>query len=712
METKHFLTHVNALRGLAILLVFLYHLRAEWCPQGFLGVDAFFVVSGFFLVHPLIRKAREGRFSWRGYYRSKLTRIIPALAVTVLISLAAASFLMLPDDLLAMADTGIATLTGRVNIHFGKQAVDYFASDVRENLFLHTWYIAVLLQVLLVAPLACVPLACLRSGWRASILGLLAIVSALIFFQHALPPSLQENLPTFLRDGGSLGSLYYMTAGRLWEILAGALIVWLPAFPVHSRFTARTFNTLCLASGLLLLVIPAFCPESSSGFALPAVAGTMMIIRYGEDTHLPRLLQNRIFLLLGTVSFSLYLIHWPVLALAHYTQIQEFSLWTCLGCTILSFLFTWGLYRRVERRTFTVRAALTLWVLALAGSLLLAHSGKNLQHLHPTAKEAPTYGSQEYQDWELASPTSWHGEFPGILRAHAGHCGDRVLHPDDELYGKSPVLRIGTDRNTPTFVLLGDSYANALFPGLDLIGREKGWSGLYVNFYLTPFWGRLNRENSNEAYFCTEAKLRALLDWLAHNPQLQHVLIMQCWKWRFESAESWEGTSVKGQDAWDFNAQALRTFCRKLKEIGRTPILMLPTPEADVIPNTPIAQWMRRRKLWYHDETKPLDISNSRVNYDKKMGSICELLRKLEQEGLCTLLNPLPVMFSGDSFHPIENGRLIVWDHDHMTVYGACRLVSGLQDKLDALFSPLLSPAPGTKQNSSGKGSERTKEAV
>lgn len=697
METKRFLTHVNALRGLAILLVFLYHLRAEWCPQGFLGVDAFFVISGFFLVQPLVRKAREGGFSWKGYYRSKLTRIIPALAVTVLLTLSAATFLMIPDDLLAMADTGIATLAGLSNIHFGKQAVDYFASDVRENLFLHTWYITALMQVLLVAPPACVALACLRSGWRSVIMGLLAAASALIFFQHVLPPSLQEALPSFLRDGGPLGSLYYMTAGRLWEILAGAFIAWLPAFPVHSRFTPRTLNTLCLALGLLLLVIPAFWPEPSSGFALLAVAGAMLIIRYGEDTHLPRLLQNRIFLLLGTVSFSLYLIHWPVLAMAHYTQIQEFSLLTFLGCTILSLLLTWGLYSWIEKRTFTVRATLALWALVLVGSLLLARSGKNLQHLHPTAQEVPTYGNLEYKDWELASPTSWQGEFPGILRAHAGHCGDRVLHPDDELYGKAPVLRIGTSRKTPTFVLLGDSYANALFPGLDIIGRQKGWSGLYVNFYLTPFWGRLNRENGNEDYFCTEAKLQALLDWLALNPQLQHVLIMQCWKWRFESAEDWAGTSMRGRAATDFNTQALRTFCQKLKELGRTPILMLPTPEADVVPNTPIDQWMKRRKLWYHDETKPLDISNSRANYDKKMGSICKLLRALEQEGLCTLLDPLPVLFSGDSFHPIEHGRLIVWDHDHMTVYGACKLVSGLRDKLDALFSPQSSPTPETK---------------
>lgn len=694
MENKRFLAHVNALRGLAILLVFLYHLKGEWCPQGFLGVDAFFVISGYFLVTPLIRKVQQNKFSWREYYRSKITRIMPALAVTVLLALTAATLLMLPGDLRSMADTGISTLTGQVNIHFGKQAVDYFATDVRENIFLHTWYIAVLLQILLVAPLFCVPLAHVRPGWRRGLLGLLAAVSALIFLQHKLPPAIQETLPSFLRDGGALGSLYYMTAGRLWEILAGAFIASLPMNTERYAQPPRILNTTCLITGLTLLVIPAFCHEHTPWFALSAVAGAMLTIRYGEHTHLPYLLQNRVLTYLGTISFSLYLIHWPIFALAHYMQIQEFSLWTCLICTILSILLTHILYRWVEKHAFSMRETVILWLSALAVSILLLHASPLLERLHATSQETPTYGSLEYQDWKLASPDNWHGAFPTILNAHAGHCGDRVLHPGDELYGQAPILHIGDNAKPPTFVLLGDSYANALFPGLDLIGRKKGWSGLYINFYLTPFWGRLNRENGNEDYFCTEPKLQALLNWLAANPQLHHVLIMQCWKWRFETAESWDGHLLKGQAGRDFNAQALRTFCQKLKDIGRTPILMLPTPEADVVPNTRIDQWMKRLKLWYHNETQPLDITNSRANYDKKMGNICNLLRTLEHEGLCTLLDPLPVLFTQDRFQPLEKGNLIVWDHDHMTVYGASKVVAGLQDKLDALFNQQSVPVP------------------
>ena len=688
METKRFLTHVNALRGLAILLVFLYHLRSDWCPQGFLGVDAFFVISGYFLVPSLLSKGQDGRFSWWLYYRGKLTRLFPALAVTVLASLAAATCLMLPEDLGAMAETALYALTGQANFYFGRQAVDYFAADVRENVFLHTWYIAVIIQFFVLAPLLLIPLSKLRPVWQWGLLGLAALCSGLIFFQSWLPAGWQAALPSVLRDGGVLGSLYYMTAGRLWEVLAGAFIGLLPMRQDRDGGQGRTTRAVFLVVGMILLVAPAFCPElHHTGFALAAVAGAMLIIRCGHDTALPRLLENRVLFLLGSVSFSLYLVHWPLLALVRYTQIQELTLLSCLGCAVAAFMLTYLLYAGVERRHVSLRCTLGLWLAALLGSSLLSHAERCPLLPMGSPDILPAYGSLEYRDWRLAPRSDWNGEFPNVLQAHAGHCGDRVLHPDDELYGREPVLRIGTDEKRPNFVLLGDSYANALFPGLDIIGKQEGWSGLYVNFYLTPFWGRLNRENGNESYFCTEQKLQALLDWLADNPQLRHVIVMQCWKWRFEAAESWDGRKYRGQASRDFNEQALRTFCQKLSAMGRTPVLMLPTPEANVVPNTNIGQWMRRLGLWYHTGNPAPNIASTRARYRKKMGEICNLLHELEKEGLCTLLDPCPVLFSGELFQPVEGEHLIVWDHDHMTVYGACKLVSGLKEVFGNLFN-------------------------
>lgn len=356
METKKYLTHVNALRGLAILLVFLYHLRAPWCPQGFLGVDAFFVISGFFLIPRLLRANSEASpFSWSRYYAGRASRILPPLLVMVLAVLLATIPLMVASDMFYTAKTAQRVIAARSNSFFGRAAVDYFGPGVKENVFLHTWYISVLIQVLIVAPLLCRPLSRLRPIWGRLLLGLIAVASLLIFFQRSLPPSWQDCLPEAFRDGGSEGSVYYMTAGRLWEIIAGAFVLFLP------MTERKGLRTLLLSLGLLLLILSCYWPQNDSSLPFCAVIGTMLIIRYGENTHFSRLFENRALMWLGAVSFSLYLIHWPFMALARYALMRDFTPVDCIWVTLLTALLTWALYRGVEKRRPRLIFVALLW---------------------------------------------------------------------------------------------------------------------------------------------------------------------------------------------------------------------------------------------------------------------------------------------------------------------------------------------------------------
>lgn len=678
-KQKH-LTQVDALRGVAISLVFLYHMYGSACPQGFLGVDAFFVISGFFLLPPLLSSDIPGHFGWLDYYRRKATRIMPPLLVMTLVVLLAAIPLMIADDLFSAAKTAQRVITGRVNVYLGKESVNYFAPSVKENLFLHTWYIAVLLQILIVAPLLCRPLAGLSASRRHIILILIALASLLVSFQHALPREWQVKLPSFFRDGGEIGSVYYMTFGRLWEIIAGAYVICLP------QIKQRLSRTLLFCSGLLLLVIPCFLQQSASGFALCAVAGTLLIIRYGENTYVSRLFENKVLIFLGTISYSLYLIHWPAMALCRYALMRDLELFDSVWIIPLSLMLSLALYLCIEKRRFRLRFILILWALAWLLCLVIRQTDGLKNYVHADINGMKTFTSTDYQGWTFAAADSWRGHYPEKLRAIIGHYGEEVLDPASQNYGRTPILQIGTPTRKPNFILMGDSFANALFPGFDIIAKREGWSGLYLNLYMTPFWDRLNVEYSADAALFTREKAELLLRWLRLNPHLRYVIIHQMWRTRFRPAETWDGKAISGEDVWDKGERAIKEFCLRLKNEGKTVIFILPTPEANLAPKTQIMPLLKRSLLWYHPAGTTPHIRTAHEQYCRQNGRIRQILGRLQDDGLCRLIDPAPALFKNGEFDPFDGDEIILYDPGHMTVYGATRLLDALKMPLQNLL--------------------------
>lgn len=692
-KQKH-LTQVDALRGVAISLVFLYHLYGSVCPQGFLGVDAFFVITGFFLLPPLLSINTPGHFGWLDYYRRKATRIMPPLLVMTLVVLLAAIPLMIADDLFSAAKTAQRVITGRVNVYLGKESVNYFAPSVKENLFLHTWYIAVLLQILIVAPLLCRPLAGLSASRRHIILILIALTSLLISFQHALPREWQAKLPSFFRDGGEIGSIYYMTFGRLWEIIAGAYVISLP------QMKQRLSRTLLFCSGLLLLVIPCFLQQSASGFALFAVAGTVLIIRYGEKTYVSRIFENKVLIFLGTISYSLYLIHWPVMALCRYALMRDLELSDGIWLIPFSLLLSWTLYLGIEKRRFRLRFILILWGLAWLLCHVIQQTDGLENYVHADINGMKTYTSTDYQGWTFASADSWRGHYPKKLSAIVGHYGEEVLNPASQNYGHTPILQIGNHTREPNFILMGDSFANAIFPGFDIIAKKEGWSGLYLNLYVTPFWDRLNIEYSADAALFTREKAELLLQWLGHNSHLRYVIIHQMWRARFRPAETWDGEAIREEDVWEKGERGIRDFCLHLKNEGKTVIFIMPTPEANLPPKTQIMPLLKRSLLWYHPEGTTPHILTYREQYCRQNGRIRKILRKLQDDGLCRIIDPAPVLFKNDVFDPFDGDEIILYDPGHMTVYGATKLLEALKKPLQSLLQASSTDRENTENSS------------
>jgi peptidoglycan/LPS O-acetylase OafA/YrhL len=310
---------IDGLRGLSVLAVVTYHAAPDLLPAGFLGVDIFFVISGFLITSLLWREAGEGKISLLGFYARRIRRIVPALLAMLAAACVAASVLLLPSDLMGFAQSAIAAIAMCSNLWFWRH-IDYFFSGAAEKPLIHTWSLGVEEQFYLLYPLL---LAFLARRESLAILALGLVTAS----------SLALNLYA-LRVGGDLPA-FYLLPTRAWELGAGAMLAVAGArMPIGLGW-----------AGLALIGV------GVEGFGvdwLPAglsvVAGTLVVLA----SRGPALLAARLSVWLGLISYSLYLWHWPILALARYRAIEPLSPPASAFCVALAFVVATCSYRWIE----------------------------------------------------------------------------------------------------------------------------------------------------------------------------------------------------------------------------------------------------------------------------------------------------------------------------------------------------------------------------
>lgn len=323
---------IQGLRALAVLAVIVFHMRADWLPGGFLGVDVFFVVSGFVVSRVILQ--RGGSFSWLGFYANRLRRIVPAYAVMLLIVALLAAVFLVPEDFKRFEASMRRALLFTSNQYFAN-AGDYFAPAVHEWPLLHTWSLAVEMQFYLLLPLV---LRLTPRHWLPAVLGVMCIAGFAIA---------QWQL---VRSGDDLQPLYYAMTARAPEFLMGA---WLASLqktggmaPAAWRLPAGLLGMTLMLSAFVLLDGARFSPLA----AIWPCAGALLLMAAQDDKATGRWLSHRWLVLTGALSYSLYLWHWPLLALARYVWQDSELPWPLLGFVTLAFsLLAWLSWRFIER---------------------------------------------------------------------------------------------------------------------------------------------------------------------------------------------------------------------------------------------------------------------------------------------------------------------------------------------------------------------------
>ena len=444
---------VQALRGIAVLLVVVYHAWPELLPGGYVGVDVFFVISGYLITGLLLREIEAtGKIDFSGFYARRIRRLLPAAALVTATTTLLVWLYQSPLEARDFAPTAIATALYVSNFWFAHLSVDYLQEGLRGNLLLHTWSLGVEEQFYLVWPALIVgaTLCLRRAGRRRAIAWMVAGVAVLSFVACiALTATLQSwaffGLPT-----------------RAWELGVGAAATLLDG---RARtLGAATQRTLTLA-GLLCAVGAGFLLSDQTRFpgyaALLPVAGAFLVITggAGDAGRKSGVLRLTPLQRLGDLSYSWYLWHWPVLILvAERWPAADRNLMAALG-VVLSLGLARLTYAFVENpvrhhaalqtkpaRSFLLAAALTLAVLGIAGSMHVAasrgHAAETRQRIEQAAR-----------DWPRLYPDKC---FAAALESEPPECD----------YGDPAGRR--------TIALVGDSHAAQWFPALERIALEHG----------------------------------------------------------------------------------------------------------------------------------------------------------------------------------------------------------------------------------------------
>ncbi|MDB5622017.1 MAG: acyltransferase 3, partial [Devosia sp.] len=285
------------MRSLAIVPVVLYHAGVTLLSGGFVGVDIFFVISGYLITSIITRELDQNRFSIIDFYRRRILRIVPLLFIVVLAVLVAGHFVLFPFELQALGETAAATALFVSNIYF-YLTTDYFDAPANGIPLLHTWSLAVEEQFYIVFPVLLWAL----HRWARPYL--VPVLVALVIGSLALSVVGTQLARIFT---------FYMLPTRAWELGVGALLAVVPMAPIRSRLWREVLGW----AGLVLVLAPLFYLTEASAFpglnALPPVLGAALLIGWGEGTMVGRALEWRVLVYLGLISYALYLWHWPVI---------------------------------------------------------------------------------------------------------------------------------------------------------------------------------------------------------------------------------------------------------------------------------------------------------------------------------------------------------------------------------------------------------------
>jgi peptidoglycan/LPS O-acetylase OafA/YrhL len=646
---------VDGLRAVAVLSVVFGHFAVPGFSGGYVGVDVFFVISGFLITSIVVRDIASSSYSLRAFYERRARRILPALLVVVLVSAVAALELLLPEDLLGFGKSLLASATFSTNLLFWQEG-GYFAAPSELKPLLHTWSLSLEEQFYLFFPLLL--------SWvsrRAPRLLTAVLLSVLCL-----------SLALCVWATGRREFAFYILPSRAWELMAGALlaVIGRPA-----RLSARWATLLGLA-GLLAIVVSVATFSSQTVFpglaaVLPTFGASALILSGPDRGPAAWLLARPPPVFIGKISYSLYLWHWPLLVFAKYYFTRSLSavqvaalIATAVVLATLSWRFVETPFRRSSQLNNNTKAlalaGVSLLGIAVVGAALVLGRG------FPTRVPVAVLEiANHHQERPRAKP----GCTERILRSNAAPPGECLL---------------GAPGATPSFALWGDSHGEAVSGGLADEAERHGRSGILLSkLGCPPLFAVDIAQGLAKNSACRNFATRAF-EYIESSSALERVVIVGRWSLYINGQMGADpGRSItqmlmganpllldpRGDPttperrAGLFEA-ALRRGVERLRSKGKRVFVSDPIPEIgwDVPMTLARASWFGAASVGR---------GPTLGEYEARNRLALTVLEKLAREGLITRLSPQAVLCTVQGCRIYDGATILYADGDHVSLAGS-----------------------------------------
>lgn len=631
---------IDGLRTIAVLLVVVFHFNLFSAgDSGFVGVDVFFVISGFLITAIIRQQVEAQRFSLAGFWVKRLRRLAPALFVVLALVLGYGALRLVQADFRQLAEEVMATQFYVANIYFWRN-VNYFGLQAGNIYLLHTWSLSVEEQFYIAYPLLLVlvlKFAPRRAPW-------VVLAATLVSFGLNL---------TFV--GIKPEATFYLMPTRAWELLIGALITWAP------RVRRRGIAELLGAAGVLLVVaaVAGHTPDTRfpGVFALLPTLGAAALILAGgvPSAWATRVLSTAPMVAIGRISYSLYLVHWPVNVFASQELGEGYTFGWRLAMMVLCFVLSGLLYRLVER---PFRDGI---LLVPSGRFVQAYGVGVLASLVVCATVIATQGLPQRLPSEVARIGAFADDRPS----------DRC--PEFNRFAKvaRPTLcALGLPDRPQEWLVWGDSHAWAAQEAIDLWLKNSGQAGrfAYMNS-CPPLWGVYIPRAGTACH----ALNNAMMDTALHDPQVKKVFLVSSWL----QGAAWLTTDpnlhlTPPESLALFNRQFDATV-RELQARGKEVYVWEPVPGArGHVPRTAAVALMR-------GETPRLDFSIA--EYRAQTDFFFQALER-NRAFVAGTFSPSQVLCQSGACASMVDGQPVYYDNGHLARSGAKRWARALASQM------------------------------
>lgn len=634
MNPARYRADIDGLRALAVISVVLFHLKVAVFSGGFVGVDVFFVISGFLITRLIRDEMAEGTFTFGKFYQRRARRLLPALFVTLFFTTLAAGIIFSPKDLVTFSISVVTSLFSLANVQLWLES-GYFdaSSDVKP--LLHMWSLSIEEQFYLIWPVTLLFL--MRKTPNRGPL-IVCIAAALVSLILAV---------VWVKVDG-IGA-FYLLPFRVYEFMLGAGLVWLIKYQPKRKILLEPI--LLLGIAMILYCVFTYTkdtPFPSYNAVLPCLGAALVIYAGGGSRYARVLIDNWWMVGVGLVSYSFYLIHWPIIVFYGYLTQEPFTpffqalmFFTALGLAILMYFYVEQPFRRAYKsgasstKTFLQDCLIAALALCIPAATMYLSDGWQFRI------------KKEYREL-VQDPKTF----------HLSHYGG-VNYPNDT------VIKFGDLKAAPSYIMFGDSFGMHYIHGINKIFTPKGHSVLatfYQGCFMAPgisIWENGVYKAKCEGDYEQAKKLMA-----GNNLP---VIIGHSW----HTYNGWVGNAngpYKFADLYAYYRYALTLVDSIIKDIGPDRrIILIGVPPGEDEKN-PIVQCFTMPSYLGTDCTKKIMVPAQKANgfiFGQMMESFVKRYPNV------TFINPYQAFCKNGMCRVMDGDKILYSDGAHLSIDGS-----------------------------------------